>query len=79
MSDATPSTPSSVSELIDRWDSITKFAEDVGCGYEAARKMRSRGSIAPGNWEAVIAAAKVKDIPGIDYEWMAKLRTTQTA
>lgn len=69
--DHSPSVPSSVSELIDRWETIGAFATDAGCGYEAARKMRSRGSIAPRNWDGVIAAANEKGIPGIDIQWMA--------
>ncbi|MDA5627835.1 MULTISPECIES: hypothetical protein [Agrobacterium] len=79
MSDQPLSVPSSVADLIGRWESIAEFANDAGCGYEAARKMRSRGSIAPANWEGVIAASEKKGVPGINYEWLAKLRTAQPA
>lgn len=72
-------TPSSVADLIDRWETIGAFAVAAGCGYEAARKMRSRGSIAPSNWKGVIAAAEGKGIPGIDYEWLAMNRPVKTA
>ncbi|MCO5730136.1 hypothetical protein [Rhizobium sp. SSA_523] len=72
-------TPSTVADLIDRWETIGAFAADAGCGYEAARKMRSRGSIAPGNWDGVIAAAEGKGIPGINYEWLVKSRSAKSA
>jgi hypothetical protein len=62
---------SSISALIDQWDTIGEFAIDVGCGYEAARQMRIRESISPRHWNGVIAAAARKGIDGIDWEWLA--------
>lgn len=67
-------TPSTISGLIANWDKLTGFAADVGCGYEAARKMRDRESIAPEHWSKVIAASEAKGIPGITYEWLAVRR-----
>lgn len=66
--------PSTISDLIGKWDKLTEFAADVGCGYEAARKMRDRESIAPEHWPKVIAASQAKDIPGVTYEWLAARR-----
>jgi len=66
--------PSSIFDLIERWGTIVEFAADVGCGYEAARKMRDRNSIAPEHWERVIAACAARRIEGITYEWLAKRR-----
>ncbi|WP_379069232.1 hypothetical protein ACHMW4_04230 [Mesorhizobium sp. UC22_110] len=70
------STPGSIPELIANWSKLTEFATDVDCGYEAARKMRDRGSIAPEHWAKVIAASEAKGIPGITYEWLATRRAT---
>ena len=68
------SSPSSVIELIDSFDTIRAFSEAVGCGYEAARKMRDRGSIAPENWPAVVAAAESAGIEGVTLEWLSSTR-----
>lgn len=68
------SKPQTIPELIDKWPTIAAFAADIGCGYEAARKMRDRGSIAPEHWAAVISAAKAEGISGVTYEWLASRR-----
>lgn len=73
------STPETIPELISRWDKLTEFANQVGCGYEAARKMRDRKSIAPEHWAAVIEAAAANGITGITYEWLASRRQTERA
>jgi hypothetical protein len=64
-------TPNTISELIAKWGKLTEFAAAVECGYEAARKMRDRESIAPEHWAKVIVASDAKGIPGITYEWLA--------
>ncbi|MBY5821455.1 hypothetical protein [Rhizobium leguminosarum] len=64
--------PTSISALIDEWATIAEFAADVGCGYEAARQMRLRESIAPGHWSKVVSAAKARDIRGVTFEWLAE-------
>jgi hypothetical protein len=69
-------TPSSISELIDSWDTIGEFAADVGCGYEAARQMRLRESISPRHWDSVIAAATLRSIHGVDWKWLATRHTS---
>lgn len=66
--------PISISDLISKWETIGKYADDVGCGYEAARQQRRRGSIAPEHWANVIAAAQRKGIPGVTMEWLASQR-----
>lgn len=66
--------PASIPDLISRWDTIKDFAASVGCGYEAARKMSDRQSIAPEHWPAVVSAAKSKGIRGISLEWLAAQR-----
>lgn len=69
MSDA----PTSISDLISRWKTIRSFADDVGCGYEAARKMRDRESIAPEYWRAVVSACNKREVAGVSLEWFAHL------
>lgn len=69
-------TPSTITDLISNWKKLTEFAADVGCGYEAARKMRDRKSIAPEHWPNVIRASEAKGIPGVTYEWLASRRVS---
>lgn len=68
------SEPASISALIDNWKTIADFAADVGCGYEAARQMRRRESIAPEHWAKVIAVSAAKGVEGVTYEWLARQR-----
>ena len=67
-------TPVSISDLISRWPTIGEFAASIGCGYEAARQMRKRESIAPEHWGNVISAAKRRGIKGVTMEWLAAQR-----
>ncbi len=67
----TSALPTSISGLIDRWQSIGAFAADIGCGYEAARQMRRRGRIAPQHWPHVVAASRRLGVAGVSYEWLA--------
>lgn len=71
--------PASISDLIDRFPTIVVFAAEVGCGYEAARQMRRRGSIAPEHWSRVVSASQARDIEGISFEWLAAQRTEVAA
>lgn len=73
------SEPSSISDLIANWRTIAEFASEVGCGYEAARKMRDRESIAPEHWAKVIGASEAKGIAGVTYEWLARRRVPPAA
>lgn len=70
------SVPNTISGLIGHWEKLTEFAADVGCGYEAARKMRDRESIAPEHWPNVIRASAARGISGITYEWLAARRVS---
>ncbi|MBB3411255.1 hypothetical protein FHT87_005208 [Rhizobium sp. BK316] len=69
--------PSTVQDLISEWKTIAGFAADMGCGYEAARKMHKRNSIAPEHWPKVIAISAEKEIEGITFEWLARQRISQ--
>lgn len=72
-------TPNSISEIIESWPTITAFANDLGCGYEAARKMRSRNSVAPEHWGKLVALCKTNKINGVTLEWLASMRHSEAA
>lgn len=63
--------PTTISELIDRWETLGDFADAIGCGYEAARQMKRRDRIAPHYWARLISVAETRGIPDIDYGWLA--------
>jgi hypothetical protein len=63
--------PKSISELIAKWPTIAEFASEVGCGYEAARKMSARGRVGPRHWSSVVAASERKGIEGVTFDWLA--------
>ena len=73
MSDA----PSSISSLIDQWPTIGQFAAEVGCGYEAARQMRRRESIAPEHWGLVVQASSRRGVKGVSLDWLASKRRVE--
>jgi hypothetical protein len=66
--------PSSISALIAKWGTIGEFADAIGCGYEAARAMRLRNSIAPEHWARVISASEAKGVAGVTLEWLHRQR-----
>ena len=72
-------TPNTITDLIDSWGKIADFARDVGCGYEAARQMRRRESIAPEHWEQVVIASKRRGIKGVTVVWLAAQRSKSRA
>jgi len=65
---------SSIRELIDIWPSVSQFSKDIGCGYEAARKMRARNRIAPEHWENVLRAARGKGLSWVTTDWLISSR-----
>lgn len=69
--------PASISALIEQWPTITEFAAEVGCGYEAARQMRRRQSIAPEHWPKVVSVSAARKIEGVTFEWLAQQRALQ--
>lgn len=74
MYDAVMTAPKTIDELINQWPTIGDFATAIGCGYEAARQMRLRNSIAPKHWQNVIEASSKLGIDGVTYEWLAATR-----
>ncbi len=66
-------TPKTIDALFEAFGSIKHFAELVGCGYEAARQMRRRGSIPVQYWPAVVAACEMTDVSEVDYGALARM------
>lgn len=71
--------PNSIPELISMFGTITAFAAEVGCGYEAARAMRSRQRISPEHWERLILACNARDIPGVSLVWLVRQWSAEKA
>ena len=69
----------SVEQLFDAFGKIIAFSDSVGCGYEAARQMRRRGSIPVKFWPKIIEACAEKEIEGVDYETLVRLHTAEAA
>lgn len=67
--------PNSFSDLISHWDRIADFARDVGCGYEAARQMKRRDSIAPEHWGAVVEACEKRGLRGVNLSLLTSMRS----
>lgn len=66
------SIPGSIKELISRWPTVAEFAADLGCAYQAARKMKDRQSISPSHWPRIIDLCADKGIPGVNWEWLGR-------
>ncbi|WP_319520216.1 hypothetical protein [uncultured Martelella sp.] len=59
--------------MINRWPSISVFADDIGVRYEAAKAMRRRGNIPAQYWKRAVDAARLRGIDGVEYERLAEL------
>ncbi|WP_455475887.1 hypothetical protein [Bartonella sp. B17] len=62
----------SVKNLINAWGSISQFAEQIGCSYEAARKMRDRNRISPRYWNTIIQLSKSKGLSWVTLNWFLR-------
>jgi hypothetical protein len=71
--------PETIEDLFDAFGKIVTFSESVGCGYEAARQMRRRGSIPVKLWPKLIAACEANGIGNVDYEKLVRLHTADAA
>lgn len=49
---------STFSRLIDRWQTVAAFADEIGVAYVTAHAMKTRDSINARHWPAVMAAAR---------------------
>lgn len=59
------------SDVIDLWNSIAAFAEDVGVAYGTAKAMRRRNSIPPEYWIVVVQKATGRGISAVSLEVLA--------
>jgi hypothetical protein len=60
-------------EIIDRWPSLSSYAEDIGVRYGTAQVMRYRGSIPARYWKRVVAAAARRGIEGVSLDLLASI------
>ncbi len=60
-------------DIINRWPTLTAFAEDIGVTYVTAKAMRRRGSIPSGYWVRVITAAQAREIEDVTFKVLAEL------
>jgi hypothetical protein len=69
--------PQTIEGLFEAFGKIVNFSELVGCGYEAARQMRRRGSIPLKLWPKLIKACKKVGIDGVDYEALVRMHLSE--
>ena len=61
-------------DIIDRWPSLSAYAEDIGAAYVTAQVMRFRGSIHPRWWDAVVEAAERRGWHDITHKALSATR-----
>lgn len=57
--------------IINKWPSLSDFADDLGVQYGTAKAMRRRGSIPPEHWMTVVTKASEREIEGVSLEVLA--------
>ena len=60
-------------DIIEAWDDLREFADDIGVKFNTARGMQQRSSIHLRYWDAVIDAAKRRKIKGINQTVLRQL------
>jgi hypothetical protein len=60
-------------EIIDRWPSLSTYADDIGVRYGTAQVMRYRGSIPAKYWKRVVTAAARRGIEGVSLDLLASI------
>jgi hypothetical protein len=58
-------------EIINKWPSLSEFADDLGVQYGTAKAMRRRASIPPEHWLTVTYKAAAREIRGVTLEVLA--------
>lgn len=58
-------------EIINKWPSLSDFADDLGVQYGTAKAMRRRASIPPEHWLTIIGKATEREIEGVTLEVLA--------
>lgn len=61
-------------EIIGQWPTIAVFADDIGVKVGTAKLMRFRDSIHSDHWQAVVRAAKTRNIKGITPQLLIDLQ-----
>lgn len=65
--------------IIEQWDTLEAFRQDVGVPYQRARKWRDRNSIPYAYWESVVSACRKKGVSGVTIASLAKLASRGVA
>ena len=60
--------------LINRWPSLTAFAEDLGIQYGTAKAIRRRGVIPDRYWLPAVEKARGRGIDDVTLEALAKAK-----
>lgn len=55
-------------DIINKWPSLSDFADDLAIEYGTAKAMRRRASIPVNHWNKVVAKAAERSIEGISLE-----------
>lgn len=58
-------------DIINKWPTLSDFADDLGVQYGTAKAMRRRGSIPPEHWMTVVTKATDREIEGVSLEILA--------
>lgn len=59
-------------EIINRWPSLSAFAEDLSVSYGTAKAMRRRGGIPDRYWLTAVEAADRRGLDGVTLEGLAR-------
>lgn len=59
-------------DIINKWPSLSDFADDLGVQYGTAKAMRRRGSIPPEHWLTITTKAVEREIEGVSLEALAE-------
>ena len=63
-------------DIIDRWPSISIYADDIGVGYVTAQTMRYRDQINVRHWHAIVNAAEKRGLD-VSYETLAGIAASK--
>lgn len=58
-------------DIINKWPSLSDFAQDLGVMYGTAKAMRRRSSIPSEHWLILVTKARKRGIKGISLEALA--------
>lgn len=64
--------------IINKWPSLSVFAEDIGVTYGTAKAMRRRGSIPSEYWLSAVTKAALRDIKGVSLKELAEAVAKQS-